>query len=66
MSSLFVLPIEVMESSDDYKLTALCLRAFKKAIRIAGGLDLAVSNMMLRREGDMGGACVFKYNINSS
>lgn len=43
--------MQVMESSDDYKLIALCLQAFKKAIRIAGGLDLAVRNNMLGARG---------------
>lgn len=32
-----------MESSNDNKLIDLCLTAFKKAVRIAGGLDLTVS-----------------------
>lgn len=35
---------KVLESSDDSELIDQCLEGFKKAVRIAGGLDITVSS----------------------
>lgn len=34
--------VQVLESCEDYELIDLCLNGFKKAVRIAGGLDVSV------------------------
>lgn len=46
-----------MESSDDYELIDLCLKGFKKAVRIAGGLDVPVRTCEATEWGG-GGGCV--------
>lgn len=36
---------KILESSEDSELIDLCLRGVEKSVRIAGGLDVAVSSV---------------------